>query len=370
MIKEFIISTFKLIVQDEIKAIALYNTINSFFQFKIFEISIANVFLIILITAITLQLVKVIKVQVLKRLDIFAKKKNILILKLLTEQIEKIGNPFYITATLYFVGKMFSMIDITNNIFYPAFVIVCGFYSISLIQTALTWIIKTTLEDPAGDPETKKDESFIQLIKIMVTIITYVFVFLIVGQILNWNLSFIIGGLGISSLAVAFAIQNVLTDVFAAFTIFIDQPFRVNDQIILDGYTGTVKNIGLKSTRISLLDGDELIVSNQDLTSSRVRNLRKITSRRVNDTVLLSAGCNYEQIMAAKDIIKLVIDEVDHAEFERVAFTKIDTRGKEVEYVYHIPNQSYDMYREVEDAINCDIVKRFDQSGIELSVKI
>jgi small-conductance mechanosensitive channel len=249
-------------------------------------------------------------------------------------------------------------------------VIITGFYSINIIRASLAWLITISLSNPNSGEEDKTDEAFLQMLQILIGILTYVFVFLMVGQILNWNLSFIMGGLGVTSIAIAFAIQNILADIFAAFTIFIDQPFRPGDQIILENYTGTVKKIGLKSTRISLLDGDELIVSNQDLTSSRVRNLRKIKARRVLVNLILHPKSTTEHIKITCNLIKTVIQSLDNTELKRIDFLRLTRMGKEIEYVYLIADEKYEVYCDIQQKINFAITQGLEQNGIDLAFEI
>jgi small-conductance mechanosensitive channel len=333
------------------------------------NITVGLLLLIILITVVTLQVIKFVKFSILSRVERFAEKKQLKILDTIVEQINKIGNPFYITATLYFVGTVFKELsEVGKNFFFPAFVIVCGFYSIGLIKTILSWFVTSSLATPKDDDEKEGvDTAFIQMVQTLIGLITYVVVFLTVAQILGWNISTIVSLLGVSSIAVAFALQNILADVFAAFTIYIDQPFRPGDQIILSEFTGTVKKIGLKSTRISLLDGDELIVSNRDLTSARVRNLRKIRARRVLVHLVIDQASTVEQIKKAREIIVKSITDIEDVEIKRINFLKMNGKGKEIEYVYNIQDEEYDAYCLAQETINFKILEGFEAEGIVLA---
>ena len=341
------------------------------YKIQVIDISLGLLLLIILITVVVLQLIKFVKYTILTRVERFAESKNIEVLDKVAEQIGKIGNPFFITATLYFIGTVFKELNVVNNnFFFPAFVIVCGYYSIGLIKTILAWFVTASLATPKVEGEDSKgdvDTAFIQMVQTLIGLITYVVVFLTVAQILGWNISTIVSLLGVSSIAVAFALQNILADVFAAFTIYIDQPFRPGDQIILSEFTGTVKKIGLKSTRISLLDGDELIVSNRDLTSARVRNLRKIRARRVVVHLMFDHTMTVEQLKKGRDIIVKSFTDVENTEIKRINFLKITGKGKEIEYVYNIRDEEYDAYCLAQETINFNILEGFEAEGILLA---
>jgi small-conductance mechanosensitive channel len=337
-------------------------------KIEILKITIGLVILIIILTLLVLQIIKFLKFKVLVVIRDFAQKKNIKIIDLIAEQVSNIGNPFYITATLYFVGNLFKELSTVNaTLFYPAFVIVCGFYSIGIIKALLSWFVTSTLANPSSQESEKTDEAFIQMVQTFVGILTYVLVFITIAQILGWNISALVSILGVSSIAVAFAMQNILADVFAAFTIYIDQPFRPGDQIILAEFTGTVKKIGLKSTRISLLDGDELIVSNRDLTTARVRNLRKIRARRVAVHLVLEHSTSLEKIKKAREIIIDAIASQEDAILKRINFLKFGPLGKELEYVFLIEDEQYDSYCLAQESINFKIIEGFEAAEILIS---
>jgi small-conductance mechanosensitive channel len=345
------------------------------FEFSFIKLKVGMLLLIILVTLIVLQVIKFIKFRVLVIIKQFAAKKNIKVLDLIINQINKIGNPFYVTSTLLVVSSFIpELTGVSGNVFYPAFVIVCGYYSIAIIKELLIWVVQASLATPNVDQdgdgvEDKKDEAFIQMVQTFVGIFTYAFVFIMVAQILNWNISAIVGVLGVSSIAIAFAVQNILGDIFAAFTIYIDQPFKPGDQIILSEFTGTVKKIGLKSTRISLLDGDELIVSNRDLTSARVRNLRKIRARRVSVDLIIDGQMSLEKIKKAREVVIHAISSNESAILKRINLMKLSGLGREIQYVYLIEDEHYDVYTQVQEDINFKILEGFEQEEIRISEK-
>jgi small-conductance mechanosensitive channel len=101
----------------------------------------------------------------------------------------------------------------------------------------------------------------------------------------TFDLTGAVVGLGVGGIAIAFALQSTLSDFFSAFSIYFDHPFEIGDFIVVGEYSGTVTSIGVKSTRLKLLQGEELIISNKELTSTQVRNFRKLDKRRVTFTI-------------------------------------------------------------------------------------
>jgi small-conductance mechanosensitive channel len=347
-----------------------FTIINPVLEYKInfINISLGTILLIVIVTLVVLQIVKFVKFKLLTEVTKYAKNKNIKILDLVVEQINKVGNPFFIASTLYVVSILFNLKEVRDNIFFPIFVIVCGYYSISIIKSLLTWLVTASLANPNATPEEKKDIAFVQLVQTFVGIFTWVFVFISVSQILGWNISAVLSVLGVSSIAVAFALQNILADVFAAFTIYIDQPFKPGDQIMLSEYTGTVKKIGLKSTRISLLDGDELIVSNRDLTSARVRNLRKISARRVSTHILIDHAMSSEKLKLARSLIIDAINLNEEVQLRRVNLSKILGTGKEIQFVYLIEDEEYEVFCRIQEEINFRIIEGFEENQIKFAI--
>ncbi|MGL4757914.1 MAG: mechanosensitive ion channel family protein [Patescibacteria group bacterium] len=363
---------------DEIKRYLINFTeiTKTILNFKIggINISVGLILFIILLVLIILQIIRFLKFRVLTVVKRFAAQKNIKILDLLVQQIQKIGNPFYISAALYIVGQYIRELNgVSKSFFYPLFVLVCGYYAVGFLKEVISWFIKASLgapKDEDGDGiEEKADEAFLQMAQTFGGIIAYIIVFITVAQILNWNISSIVGVLGVSSIAIAFAVQNILGDIFAAFTIYIDQPFKPGDQIILSEFTGTVKKIGLKSTRISLLDGDELIVSNRDLTSARVRNLRKIRARRVAVDLFLDGQTKLEKIKKAREIIVNAVTQNELARLKRINLLKLSGLGREIQYVYLIEDENYETFTQVQEDINFKILEGFEKEKINISEK-
>ena len=134
------------------------------------------------------------------------------------------------------------------------------------------------------------------------------------------NISSLIAGLGIGGLAISLALQNILSDLFASFSIAVDKPFEIGDFIIIGEHKGTVKHIGMKTTRITALEGEEIVISNAELTSARVQNYKKMEKCRI----VFTFGCTYDtkadqMEKIAKDVSK-IIDDHKLAEVDRVHF--------------------------------------------------
>ncbi len=177
----------------------------------------------------------------------------------------------------------------------------------------------------------------------------------------------LVAGLGVGGVAVALAIQNILGDLFASLSIIIDKPFEIGDFIIVDDYLGSVENIGLKTTRIRSLGGEQIIFSNSDLLSSRVRNYKRMQERRV----VFSFGVLYQttadQLEEIPKIVRRIIEKLDRTRFDRAHFQKFGDSSLDFEVVYYLNTGDYNLYMDTQQAINLALVRSFSENQIEFA---
>ena len=165
----------------------------------------------------------------------------------------------------------------------------------------------------------------------------------------------------------AFAIQNVLSDLFSALSITFDQPFIVGDVIVVDDLAGIVEQIGLKSTRVRSLSGELLVFSNSDLLNSRIRNYQQMDRRRV----VLKFGVTYqtprEKLQAIPEMVKRVIVDREKVSFDRAHFTGFGDSTLDFEVVYWLESSEYGFYMDSQQAIDLGIYECFEEEGIEFA---
>lgn len=184
---------------------------------------------------------------------------------------------------------------------------------------------------------------------------------------LGVDITTLIAGLGISGIAVALALQNILGDLFASFSIVFDKPFVIGDFIIIDDYMGTVEHIGLKTTRIRSLSGEQLIFSNADLLKSRIRNYKRMFERRVVFSLGVVYQTPYDKITRIPEMIRQAVDKNDKVRFERAHFQAFGDYALLFEVVYWIRDPDYTIYMDIQQAINLDMLKQFSEAGIEFA---
>jgi len=190
---------------------------------------------------------------------------------------------------------------------------------------------------------------------------------MLVLQNLGYEISALVAGLGISCIAVAFALQNILSDIFASFSIYFDKPFKTGDFIVVGNDMGVVNKIGIKSTRIRALQGHEIVISNKELTGSRVHNYKKMERRRVLFSIGVEYGTPVAKLKKIPKIIKDSIEAQESTTFDRVHFKEFGDFSLLFEIVYYVESGDYTNYRDIQQEINFSIAEKFKKSKIEMA---
>lgn len=177
----------------------------------------------------------------------------------------------------------------------------------------------------------------------------------------------LVTGLGIGGIAVALAVQNILGDLFASLSIMLDKPFVIGDFLVIDDYKGTVEDIGLKTTRLRSLSGEQIIISNSDLLKSRIRNYKRMNQRRI----AFSIGVEYETDKSLLDeipgMLEKAVSQQEKVRFDRAHFQSFGDSALLYEVVYFVIESDYALYMDIQQAINLEIVRAFDEKGIGIA---
>ena len=189
-------------------------------------------------------------------------------------------------------------------------------------------------------------------------------VVLLILDNLGVDITALIAGLGIGGIAVALAAQNILGDLFASLSIMLDKPFVIGDFIIVDKDMGSIEHIGLKTTRIRSLSGEQLIFSNSDLLQSRIRNYKRMYERRVVFSIGVIYQTPYDKLKTIPSLIREIIEAQEQTRFDRTHFTEFGSSSLNFEIVYWVKNPDYNVYRDIHQAINLKIFCRFEEEGI------
>ena len=181
------------------------------------------------------------------------------------------------------------------------------------------------------------------------------------------NITSLVAGLGIGGVAVALAAQNILGDLFASLSIVFDKPFLIGDFVIVDDKMGTVEHIGIKTTRVRSLSGEQVIFSNADLLKSRIRNYKRMYERRIVFTIGVTYQTTADQLARIPQIIREIIEATPKTRFDRSHFSQFGDFSLNFETVYYVLDPDYNLYMDANQHISFEIIRKFTDEGIEFA---
>jgi len=284
------------------------------------------------------------------------------------EIIKNIKKPIYFFVIL--IGTLYGLNQLSvlnpygvevGQIFTIAQILLAVFIVTRIINVLMSWYT-TRL---AKQRKITIDNRILNVFKKFLHAIVYILGFVLILYVFRVNLSGVVIGLGVGGIAIAFALQNVLSDVFSAFSLYFDRPFEIGDYIIVGEYGGTVTKIGLKSTRVQLLEGEEMIISNHEITSGKVRNLQKMTRRRVEFIIRVSPNVQLKKLKKIPSILKETIESCNPAEFNMVHLREVGPFSYNFEVVYYLNTGNYTEFLDVHDQINFAIRERFEKESVD-----
>ncbi|MFC3053654.1 mechanosensitive ion channel family protein [Kordiimonas pumila] len=192
-------------------------------------------------------------------------------------------------------------------------------------------------------------------------------VLLLILDNIGFDITALVAGLGIGGIAIALAVQNILGDLFSSLSIVLDKTFVVGDFIIVGDYMGTVENIGLKTTRIRSLSGEQIVFSNTDLLNGRIRNYGRMYERRISIKLGVIYQTSREKLKKIPVILREAIEAQEKTRFDRAHFLAYGNFSLDFEYVYYVLSSDYNDYMDIHQAINFIIHEKFEAEGIEFA---
>lgn len=285
--------------------------------------------------------------------------------RLLVRIIQNIKSWFLFWLSLY-IGSLFlelsePLLSIRSIITITVILLQVGFWVLGLIDY---WIEQKAFSDDIGGER----KTSLSVVGVILKIAVWIFVFLIIlDNLPGVEITTLITGLGIGGIAVGLAVQNILSDLFSSVSIALDKPFVIGDTIKTGEFIGTVESIGLKSTRLRSLSGEQLIISNSDLLSSRIQNFKRMDRRRI----LFALGVTYETSLENLEKIPALLEEIISSKpkvtFDRAHFKEYGDFSLIFEVVYFVESSDFREFMDVQQEINLEIYRRFGQMGIQFA---
>jgi small-conductance mechanosensitive channel len=253
--------------------------------------------------------------------------------------------------------------------FVSATVTIAIMVQIGLWSTAALglWISHYIIQKTARNPESA---SAAQIIRLLSLVAIWSALLLVTLGNFGIDISGLIAGLGIGGIAIAFALQSILKDLFASLAIVLDKPFVVGDFIIFGEQLGSVERIGLKTTRVRSLWGEQITVSNDDLLSTRVRNYKRMQERRVSFNITVTFETPIESLRKIPEFIGETIKLLEGARFDRSHVAAFEEYGSRIETVYYVLSPDYNIYMDIQQRINFEIARYFDREGIRFAYPV
>ena len=310
-----------------------------------------------------------VRLLLLVRLESLAKKTSRQFDDTVVSAIQSIRPWVYNLVAFYAALQLYTLPTVADQIITGLLYFAFVWQGIAVIKCFIRYVITQYVEkdengngniDPAA--ATAAD-----LITIISSIVLWVLGVIFVLSNIGIEVTSLIAGLGIGGIAIAFALQGVLGDLFASFSIYFDRPFRIGDFIIIGADSGTVEKIGIKSTRIRTLQGEELVVSNTELTTARVQNFKKMQERRIASQFGITYETPQEKVKMVNGIVERAFKDIDGARLDRVHFTTFADSALLFDVVYYIESSEFVDYLNAQQQFNYTLMERFAEVGIEFA---
>lgn len=337
---------------------------NEFLERTYFNNTVKDYIIALGIILVGMLVIRVFRNIFLTRLKRLAERTETKYDDLVVKTIERFGMPAINLLVVYWGIHSLALSPKVTRALEVATSAVIAFFIIRLISTTIQYLLEELVrKQENGEEKVRQMKGVIMLMNLGIWALGLLFLF----SNLGYDVTAIIAGLGIGGIAIALAAQNILGDLFNYFVIFFDRPFEVGDFIILDDKKGTVEHIGIKTTRLKSLSGEQLVFSNSDLTNSRIHNYKRMQRRRIVFTIGVTYQTPLEQIREIPNIIRSIIEEQEMATIDRTHFAAYGDFSLNFETVFFVESSEYAVYMDIQQKINLSLYEEFKKRGIEFA---
>lgn len=313
------------------------------------------------IILLSILLLRMFKRVIIKRLRIAASKTEGTTDDFIVDGIDRFGLPIIQFAIIYWGLNFLTLSVKAEKIIQVATTVVITYFILRFLSSVILLLLQSHIRKKEhGEEKIKQLGGLMLVINIFIWVLGIVFVL----ENLKYDVSAIVAGLGIGGIAIALAAQNILGDLFNYFVIYFDRPFEVGDFIVVDDKSGTVEYLGIKTTRIRSLSGEQIIIGNSNLTSSRIHNFKRMINRRILFTVNIDHRTSLEKMKEIPGILKSIVEQQRPVLFDRAHFATFADWSLKYEVVYFVLDADFNKYMDIQQAINFKIKEVFEQKGI------
>lgn len=334
-----------------------------FWYREIFGNSIIDYLEAVVTFIIFLIVFKVFQTLILYKLNKLAQKTKTDIDDTFIKIVKTLRPPFYSFLAFYFAIKFLIVEALAGRVMEIVLIAWVIYQGVIAVQILIDYILKRNIKDQ----EDIHAKSAMKLMGNILKGVLWGIAILLFLSNLGVDITSLIAGLGIGGIAVALALQNVLGDLFSSFAIYFDKPFAVGDFIMIGTDLGTVEKVGIKTTRIKTLRGEELVVSNKELTSVRVQNFKRMKDRRVVFNFGVVYQTSTDKIKKIPEMVKKIIDGVKMTRFDRAHFNSFGDSALMFEVVYYVDSADYLDYANANQEIHLKLKEEFEKENIEFA---
>ncbi|WP_130834811.1 mechanosensitive ion channel family protein [[Erwinia] mediterraneensis] len=241
---------------------------------------------------------------------------------------------------------------------------------IALIVQMTMWIdcgIRLWFQSILRDPHQVRNPVTTVILGIMLRTIVWVMMFLAILSNVGINITALVASLGVGGIAIALAIQTVLSDVFASLSIGFDKPFEIGDFVVFGDIAGSIEHIGLKTTRIRSLSGEQVVCSNTILLQQTIHNYKRMQQRRIVFTFGINYNTPAEKVRKIGGLVKNIIEGIELTRFDRAHFLSFDESQLTFEVVYFVLDADYNKYMDIQQEINLQLMEELEQRQIRFA---
>lgn len=328
------------------------------------ENPITSWLLAIATTAVLFISIRFIRQVVIQRAKAWSLKTSTTWDNFLVEMVENSIVPFSYIASVYFAISTLVLSSKIERVTDIIFLVSVTFFALRILSSGFKKFVFSFIQTQENSEAKQKQASGLVLI---INVVIWIFGIIFMIDNLGYDVTSLIAGLGIGGIAIALAAQTILGDLFSYFVIFFDRPFEVGDFVVVDDKSGIVEHIGIKTTRIRTLGGEQLVCSNTDLTNSRLHNYKRLRQRRILFNLGVTYQTAHQQLSEIPAILKQIIESKPYVKFDRAHFAGYGDFSLNFEIVYYILDSDYTLYMDKQQAIFLDIYKAFEAKGIEFA---
>lgn len=328
---------------------------------KYFHNTVGDYLLVLAIVLLGIGLIKLFKNRFFVRVKAWSKHTVNKVDDFFVDTIDRLGIPAVYLILVYSGLKYLTFPAKVESVIDNAAIVVITFFALRLISTIIWILLRSYIHQlEHGEEKVKQLAGLMVIVNIIIWIVGILFLF----DNMGYNVNALITGLGIGGIAVALAAQNILGDLFNYFVIFLDRPFEVDDYVSVDDKSGTVEYIGIKTTRILSLTGEQLVFANSDLTKSRIHNFKRMALRRVEFTLRVVYDITPEKLRQIPEILKAIIEDHEPVKFDRAHWVSFEPSSLNFVVVYFVLSSDYNTYMDIQQSINLSIFEKFAELEI------